>query len=247
MMNNDKLVSIAMATYNGEKFLSEQLDSIYKQTYKNIEVIVCDDCSTDTTINILEEYKQKYGLKYYLNEKNLGYVKNFEKVASLCNGEFIAFSDQDDIWLPEKIEILLKNIENNLLIFSDAQVININKEIISNSRYDYLSKLENVKPAYYQNFIKKNAFGCMILINKKLLNHALPFKKEIGHDNWLIITATKLDSIIFIDRQLIMYRIHGQNVSDNAFGNNLFVKFKNYFKKNLRSHLVKNETKPIKI
>ena len=232
MINNDKLVSIAMATYNGEKYLREQLDSIYNQTYKNIEVIVCDDCSVDETVTILEEYRLRFGLKYYINEKNLGYTKNFEKASALCNNEFIAFSDQDDLWLNEKIEVLLKNIENNLLIFSDALVINSNKEIISNSRYDYISKIENVKTKYYQNFAKKNALGCTILINKELLNHALPFKKTTGHDNWLISTAIKLNSIIFIDKQLIMYRIHDRNVLGNVFKNNPATKIKNYLKKN---------------
>lgn len=76
----NKLVSIAMATYNGEKYLKEQLDSIYNQTYKNIEVIVCDDCSSDKTVEILDEYKEKYGLKYYINEKNLGFKKTLKKL-----------------------------------------------------------------------------------------------------------------------------------------------------------------------
>ena len=75
----NKLVSIAMATYNGEKYLKEQLDSIYAQTYKDIEVIVCDDCSSDKTVEILDEYKEKYGLKYYINEKNLGFKKSIFK------------------------------------------------------------------------------------------------------------------------------------------------------------------------
>jgi len=228
----NKLVSIVMATYNGEKFLREQLDSIYSQTYKNMEVVVCDDCSTDSTVEILEEYKQKYCLKYYINEKNLGYTKNFEKAASLCKGEFIAFSDQDDIWFPEKIETLLRNIENNLLIFSDALVINSNKEIICNSRYDYMGNLENVKPKYYHDFIKKNVLGCTILINKNLLNYALPFKKTTGHDNWLISIAIKLNSIIFTDKQLIKYRIHGGNVSGTVFKNTPTMKIKNYLRKN---------------
>ena len=99
----NKLVSIAMATYNGEKYLKEQLDSIYAQTYKDIEVIVCDDCSSDKTVEILDEYKEKYGLKYYINEKNLGFKKNFEKAISLCSGDFIALADQDDIWIENKI------------------------------------------------------------------------------------------------------------------------------------------------
>lgn len=116
----NKLVSIAMATYNGEKYLKEQLDSIYAQTYKNIEVIVCDDCSSDKTVEILDEYKEKYGLKYYINEKNLGFKKNFEKAISLCSGDFIALADQDDIWIESKIEIFLKSKGiDNLIYMSD--------------------------------------------------------------------------------------------------------------------------------
>jgi glycosyltransferase involved in cell wall biosynthesis len=92
------MISLAMPTYNGERFLREQLDSIYNQTIVPDEVIVVDDCSTDGTISILEEYKKKYGLKYWVNEKNLGYNKNFEKAISLCTGDYIALSDQDDVW-----------------------------------------------------------------------------------------------------------------------------------------------------
>lgn len=80
------MISIALAAYNGEKFLRKQLDSIYAQTYKDIEVVACDDCSLDGTVSILKEYENKYGLRLYCNEKNLGYIKNFEKVISLCKG-----------------------------------------------------------------------------------------------------------------------------------------------------------------
>ena len=98
-MINYPLISIAIATYNGEKYLEEQLDSIYAQTYKNIEVIVTDDCSSDKTVEILKKYYKSHGLKYVINETNLGFVKNFEKAISLCRGDYIALSDQDDIWL----------------------------------------------------------------------------------------------------------------------------------------------------
>ena len=87
------LVSIAIATYNGERFLRKQLDSIYAQSFNNIEVIACDDCSIDSTVSILEEYSVMYGLRYYQNNRNLGYVKNFEKLMELCAGEFIALSE----------------------------------------------------------------------------------------------------------------------------------------------------------
>ena len=129
----NKLVSIAMATYNGEKYLRKQLESIYNQTYKNIEFIVCDDRSSDKTVKILQEYQNKYGLKFFINEQNLGFVKNFEKAASLCTGEYIAFADQDDVWLPDKIEILLSEIGNNSLICSDAKLIDENNNQVAES------------------------------------------------------------------------------------------------------------------
>ena len=97
-------ISIAMATFNGEKYLREQLDSIYSQTLLPYEIVAADDCSTDRTTEILEEYRIKKGLKYLVNEHNIGVVKNFEKAISLCQGDYVALSDQDDIWFPEKLE-----------------------------------------------------------------------------------------------------------------------------------------------
>jgi len=123
------LISFALATYNGSKYLKEQLDSFYNQTYKNFEVIVVDDVSTDDTVKILEQYKRKYGLIYFVNSTNLGVTKNFEKAISMCSGEYIALADQDDIWLPKKLEILHKNIGDSSLIYSNACIINENSEI----------------------------------------------------------------------------------------------------------------------
>ncbi len=111
------LVSIAMTTYNGEKYLSAQLDSILNQTYKNLEIIICDDCSTDDTRQILTNYSKKDSrIKLFFNDKNLGYSKNFQKAISLCTGNFISLSDQDDIWIPEKISLGINNIQNYDLI-----------------------------------------------------------------------------------------------------------------------------------
>ena len=100
----NKKISLAMTTYNGEKFLREQLESIYSQTRVPDEVIVCDDNSSDGTIQILEEYRQNKGLIYYVNKPALGVNSNFYKAISLCTGDYIALSDQDDIWKCDKIK-----------------------------------------------------------------------------------------------------------------------------------------------
>jgi len=210
----NKLVSIAMATYNGEKFLCEQLDSIYNQTYKNIEVVVCDDCSTDKTAEILEKYRQKYGLKYYINEKNLGYVKNFEKATSLCSGEFIAFSDQDDIWLPEKIEMLVNEIGDYSLVHTDSELINSNSLSLDDTRNKRLFRENDSEPAINFGSINKKVSiqGCTCLFKREILKKVFPFKKNKAHDVWVGIIALKMNGIKYIDESLVKYRLHGNNV-----------------------------------
>jgi len=130
-------VSIAIATYNGAKYLKEQLDSIYTQTLLPFEVIVCDDGSIDETIKILEEFKELKGLKYFINPIKLGFFRNFEKAITLCAGDLIALSDQDDYWLPNKLERLVNEIGASDLICSDAILIDANNNIIQESYFNY--------------------------------------------------------------------------------------------------------------
>jgi glycosyltransferase involved in cell wall biosynthesis len=130
MMENFKKdkISVALYTYNGELYLWDQLESIFKQTRLPDKIIVCDDCSTDSTLKILEDFCKKYSvpLKIYINERTLGVSKNFEKAISLCSGDIIFLSDQDDVWLPEKIEKVIEVFDNNKdcsYVFSDAQIV----------------------------------------------------------------------------------------------------------------------------
>lgn len=213
---DNKLISIAMATYNGEKYLREQLDSIYNQTYKNLEIIVCDDCSSDGTVQILEEYAQSRGLKYYVNEKNLGYTGNFEKAAKLCNGEFIAFSDQDDIWKPEKLEIMLNEIGDNSLIHTDATLINNDKQVIAESSKEKSNKKKYViSPEAHNKYIEliTTVQGCIILCRQDLLDKALPVPGGEHYDFWPGFVASKTGGIKYLDQQLIYWRVHGENIT----------------------------------
>jgi len=114
------LVSVVMCTYNGEKYLHPQIGSILSQSYDNLELIIVDDASTDSTVKILEEYKRRDSrLRYFVNERNIGYNKNFEKAFSLANGNYIAPCDQDDIWDPSKIETMMKEwLKDSLFVYS---------------------------------------------------------------------------------------------------------------------------------
>ncbi|WP_154806452.1 glycosyltransferase family 2 protein [Sulfurovum lithotrophicum] len=204
-MNKPPLISIAMATYNGEKYLTEQLDSVYAQTYKNIEVIVTDDCSTDETVKILEQYADTHGLKYYVNEENLGFVKNFEKAISLCSGEYIALADQDDIWLPHKLEFLLEKIGLQLMIHSDCSIIDAKNEIVIPSW-----KKENGFMVGVENLLFKNVVtGCTVLMHRNLLDNACPFPEGVTyHDWWLALCAAEKNSLKYTDECLTRYREH---------------------------------------
>ncbi|MFX0092783.1 MAG: glycosyltransferase family 2 protein [Candidatus Hodarchaeota archaeon] len=211
----EKLVSVAIATYNGEKFLKEQLDSIYKQTYKNIEVVVSDDCSIDGTVKILDEYKQKFGLKYSVNEQNLGVVKNFERAISRCQGEYIALADQDDIWLPEKIQILVDNIRHYSLVCSCAYLIDQNKGIIRTlkwNEYGVPTKKENqFQVLAYRNFVA----GCTSLFKRNLLSLAFPIPKGMSfHDWWFALVASKMNGVKHLNSPLLYHRQHWSNLTD---------------------------------
>lgn len=210
-----KLVSIAMTTYNGEKFLKEQLDSIVNQTYKNLEIIICDDYSTDNTIDIIKDFqKRDRRIKLYQNEKQLGVLKNFEKAISLCSGEYIAISDQDDIWVTNKIEIMLSEIEENILIYHDDTLIDRSGKLLHNSFFEsneiVINKEHKTKALMLDNWI----LGHACIFSSQLKKDILPIAHEIEHyDMWIAIVASKVGKIKYLNKQLVLWRQHGTNTS----------------------------------
>ncbi|GAB1484328.1 hypothetical protein MASR2M78_31460 [Treponema sp.] len=211
-MKNIKSVSVALTTYNGSNYLTEQLESILHQTYPLKEIIISDDCSSDSTNDIITIYKNKYPklIKYFQNAENIGYIKNFEKAITNCSGEYIALCDQDDAWDLNKIEILIKNIGNNLLIHSDARLIDMNGNILYES-YTAISNKYVQNPSFSNICINNIVTGCTVLLNSRLLNIALPFPTCIPHDQWLALLAADTKNIAYYDKALISYRQHSKN------------------------------------
>ena len=209
---NNELVSIALTTYNSERFLRKQLDSIFNQSYKNIEVIACDDRSSDGTVNILEEYKNKHGLRYYVNDVNVGYLRNFEKTIGYCKGTYIALSDHDDIWMPNKIERLVDQIGNYSLIFSDAFFIDNNDAVVASSIKEYAGiSVFSEKPYKYLTY-KNFVIGCTTLFKRELLKTAIPIPEaESYHDWWLALTACTMNGLRYLPEPLVKYRQHEKN------------------------------------
>lgn len=213
MNKNNPLVSIALCTYNGERFLEEQLESLLFQSYTNIEIIVVDDCSTDGTMHILEGYaRQHTSLKVFRNSKNLGFTKNFEKALLLCSGELIAISDQDDIWHLNKISLLVESIGTNLLIYHDSEFITPSGTTLNRNMSDKFTFYRGSSP---EPFLLFNCVsGHSILLKKDLLCYALPFPEGSWYDQWLAYVAATKGSIDFIDASLVKYRIHSESTLD---------------------------------
>jgi glycosyltransferase involved in cell wall biosynthesis len=212
----DKLVSIALTTYNGEKFLKKQLDSIVNQTYKNLEIIICDDNSSDSTIDIVQKYMLKdKRIKLYTNSINLGVLKNFEKAISLCSGDYIALSDQDDIWLENKIEIMLDLIGDALLCYHDDILIDEQEEVLFSSFWNKIGIKENTKDIR-KLYINYYITGHSLFFKKSLKEYILPIPKEFEmFDLWPILFALKLGKVKQIDMQLVKWRQHSNNTSGN--------------------------------
>lgn len=206
-------VSIALTTYNGERYLAEQIDSILAQDYQLHELIICDDCSKDSTRTILREYSVRFPnmIKVYENEQNLGYIKNFEKAISLCSGDFIALSDQDDIWDRRKISELVLNIGNADAIHSDARLINSAGHELTGSFSSYARKKVS-QLDFVDLFLNNTVTGCTMMIRRSLLQPQAPFPSCIPHDHWLALLATDREGLVYYPQALLSYRQHEGNI-----------------------------------
>lgn len=213
-------IDILLATYNGEKYLREQIDSILNQTYKNIRLIVSDDCSKDGTRKILEEYKNKdERIKVYYQEKNLGVVKNIEFLLGKVESPYYMLADQDDYWLPEKAEKSLETLKNNNadLVFGDLQVVDENLNTMYESFNDYMllsRKINKYIDSYKLNYLYNCVTGCTVLAKKETIEKILPLptnSKYLIHDHWIGLMASLNGKLAYMPEKYIKYRQHGNN------------------------------------
>lgn len=205
-------ISIAMATYNGEKYIENQLKSILSQLKNYDEVIISDDGSTDNTIHIIEELNDQR-IKIIDGPKK-GIIKNFENAIVNCKNDYIFLSDQDDYWMPNKVERVLKEFKEKkaLLVMHDCVIKNVDTgKIISDSFF----KLRNCKTGIARNVIKDSYIGCCMAFSKKLIPSIVPIPTNIAmHDQWIGLIGDFYKKNYFIDDKLIEYRRHEGNASD---------------------------------
>lgn len=219
-------VSVAMTTYNGEKFLEEQINSIFSQSVLPDELVICDDASSDNTVKLIEKLMKQspINIRLSINKQNLGFQKNFEQCIGKCSGEIICTCDQDDVWRKDKIEVIRNTFENDsslIMFFSDASIVDMfgkqydYEDEISLNRWDTRKDKTNLIDLLRIIVeMKGTPYGCTMAFKKDLFLKATPFP-IIGHDIWLSLCAPLYGNVFASEEKLINYRRHNANTSGN--------------------------------
>ena len=221
-------ISIAMATYNGEKHLREQLESLAKQTVLPLELVVCDDCSSDATVNIVNDFAASapFVVRLYRNEFNLGYSDNFLKAAGLCCGQWIAFCDQDDVWLPNKLArvseaIIARRPGDELMLVAHSSLVANEKLELMEQRSPHFSRDAYVRRAdrYAISVIQGFSLVCNAILVKEVDSKWRPIiynnDKSLhvtspSHDGWICTLANALGDTLYLCEPLAIWRRHNQ-------------------------------------
>jgi glycosyltransferase involved in cell wall biosynthesis len=237
-------VAILLSTYNGEKYIRGQIESIINQSYTNWKLYIRDDGSHDNTLNIIDEFKLLHPKKIFLIQDNFGNLRTARSFMTLLmqvQSDFYLFCDQDDIWIFNKIELSLDYILNIIetygslpvLVFSDLMVVDKDLNLISPSLWKY----SNINPENVNDFYKlatnSTVTGCTMIINDLLKKSAFPFPSQIlMHDWWLSLIACRIGVIEYISTPTLLYRQHDLNVlgAESPEEKIILHKLKNLFK-----------------
>lgn len=217
-------LSVAMATYNGEEFVEEQLESIRMQTMKIDEVRICDDRSSDHTVEVVQEYIHKHGLEeswsIEVNPENLGYASNFMKAAGQTTGDFIFFCDQDDIWIEDRVERMMKLMEEHediLLLGSEFESFVSSEDAPSVPDWE-VKMIKNDGTLEQKHFNAENIFigcqGCTMCVRRELFDRAMPYwYPGWAHDEFVWKLALCMDGLYMYHSYTLRRRLHSNNVT----------------------------------
>lgn len=209
------LISVVLCTYNGEAFLREQLESICSQEYSNIEIVVVDDASQDSSWTILSEFALRDDrFRIHRNPQNQGILKSYESVLRHARGDLIAICDQDDVWRSNKLTVLASNIGDKALVYSDSTLIDETGQSMGLRSSDLFTMVREVQPETFSfmNWIS----GHNMLLRKTIVDSALPFPTGLYPDYWLAFVASQRGGIVYVDQVLTHYRKHGGGVTSVA-------------------------------
>ena len=217
------MISVCIATYNGEKYIQEQLFSILKQLNNSDEVIISDDNSTDNTLEVIQSFNDSR-IKIFINDKEKGYTRNFENALEKASGDIIFLSDQDDVWMDDKVTYCIEALKDSDFVVHDGKIVDGSLE----EKHSSILEFRNARNGFLVNFINIKYLGCCMVFKRKVLDKALPFPKKqylTTHDSWLTLVAEMYFKVSLIKKPLILYRRHGANTSlGGASGTNSLLK-----------------------
>ena len=227
------MISVCIATYNGERFIREQIDSILRQLSSDDEIIVSDDGSTDDTISIINSIDDKR-IRIIEGPRKHSPTLNFERAMKEAKGDYIFLADQDDVWKPNKVEVCMKWLQEYDCVVSGAEVTDRNL----NQLYSSLYTIMQVRQGRIYNTVWKNGYtGCCMAFRRKVLNASLPFPKDIPmHDIWIGNVAAYKYNVKFISEKLVLFRRHEDTISCNGKGS----KYSIWQKIKFRWSIIKN-------
>ena len=206
------MISVCLATYNGSAYIEPQLRSVLEQLSHEDEVVVADDGSSDETISIVNAVGDPR-IRVVATGGKLGVIKNFERALLASRGEFIFLCDQDDVWLPGKVEQCVAELRSHLLVVTDCKVVDNQLNEIAPSFF----RLRNSGSGLLHNLWKNSYLGCCMAFRRELLEYALPFPLGIPmHDMWLGMIAETKGKVGFLASPLLLYRRHTLNASETA-------------------------------
>ena len=212
-------ISAAVATYTGERYIREQIDSIWKNLSKEDEIIISDDGSSDHTLEILKEYEGKEIPVKVIKGPGLGIKQNINAALKECRGEYIFLADQDDVWTDDKVEKVMQYLsrEDCRLVTHDAKVMDA---ALMHVQMESFFAYRGSKAGFLNNLLKNRYMGCCMAFKSSLLPYVLPIPDEIEmHDQWIgMINDLLHGNSIFIPDKLLLYRRHDANVSDFSHG-----------------------------
>ncbi len=214
-------ISIALATFNGERFLHEQLDSLHRQTFLPCELVICDDGSSDCTLKIIEDFARTspFPVRVYRNDKRLGFADNFLKTASLCRGELIAFCDQDDVWLPSKLQRCAAPFSDPETVLTVHRAKIVNAELEPMGAYQgVIERAQVINSACWEPWL--NELGFSMIFRRELISRYRWYERPLDfrhpgelmtHDLWIMFLARATGKIRFMPDVLSLYRQHSSN------------------------------------
>ena len=216
------MISVCIASCNGEKFICQQIDSILNQLEKKDEIIISDDSSTDSTVEIIKSYSDPR-IKLLENCKFKSPVFNLENALKLAKGDYIFLADQDDLWKKNKIEITLGYLKEYNVVISDCNLINEDGVETHPSFFE----LNGSKSGLVHNFIQNSYLGCCMAFDRKILSAILPFPRNIAmHDIWIGIMSELIGKPLFLSEKLVSYRRHSLNFSPTTQKSNFSIWYK---------------------